>query len=226
MKEEQIKEILKIVKDNYEEIAVDFDLTRRKPIWPELVEIVANTKSGSSVLDVGCGNGRLLEAFQTKQINYLGLDASKQLIALAKKNYPGRDFIVKDILDLKSLDKKFDLVISVAVLHHLPSFKLRLEALNEMLAVTAPQGMLIFSVWRMWNNKKYKPLLYKNIWQKITGQTKLEIGDLLFPWKKGDSQRYYHAFTKHELNKLVRAAGYKNFELVVEAHNYWIIIKK
>jgi len=226
MKEQQIQKLLKVVKDNYQEIAADFDMTRQKLVWPELTKIVANTKDGDSVLDVGCGNGRLLEAFQDKNINYLGVDNSLELIALAQKNYPNYKFLVKDILDLSCLDKQYDLVISVAVLHHLPSFELRCQALQQMLSVVKDGGQIMFSVWRLWNNKKYRPLLLKNIWQKIIGRYELEIGDLLFPWKKGTSQRYYHAFTKRELKKLIKAAGVDNFKLIEEVYNYWIVIKK
>lgn len=230
MKEQQIQELLKVVKDNYQEIAVDFDMTRQKLIWPELTKIVAKTKAGDSVLDVGCGNGRLLEAFQDKNINYLGVDNSLELITLAQKNYPNHKFLVKDILDLSSLDKKYDLVISVAVLHHLPSFELHCQALRQMLSVTKDGGQIMFSVWRLWNNKKYQGLLLKNIWRKVTGRHELEVGDLLFSWKnkhgQAVSQRYYHAFTKRELKKLLRVVDCYNFKLITEAHNYWVIINK
>jgi 2-polyprenyl-3-methyl-5-hydroxy-6-metoxy-1,4-benzoquinol methylase len=230
MKEQQVEKLLKVVKDNYQEIAGDFDETRKKPIWPELLKRVSNVKDGDSILDVGCGNGRLLEALKDKKINYLGIDNSENLIALAQKNYPDNEFVVGNILDLEELKEKYNLVISVAVLHHLPSFKLRQHALLQMLNATKDGGSVIFSVWRLWNNKKYRPLLLQNIWRKITGRYDLEISDLLFSWKNKDgqsvSQRYYHAFTKRELKKLIKAAGYNNFELITEQFNYWVIIKK
>lgn len=230
MKEQQVEKLLKVVKDNYQEIAGDFDETRKKPIWPELLKRVSNVKDGDSILDVGCGNGRLLEALKDKKINYLGIDNSENLIALAQKNYPDNKFVVGNILDLEELKEKYNFVISVAVLHHLPSFKLRQHALLQMLNATKDNGSVIFSVWRLWNNKKYRPLLMQNIWKKLIGRYDLEISDLLFSWKNKDgqsvSQRYYHAFTKRELKKLIKAAGYKKFELITEQFNYWVIIKK
>ena len=226
MTEQQVEKLLKVVKDNYQEIAGDFDETRKKPIWPELLKRVSEVKEGNSVLDVGCGNGRLLEALKDKKINYLGIDNSENLITLAQKNYPDNKFLIGNILDLDELKEKYDLVISVAVLHHLPSFKLRQHALLQMLNATKDGGSVIFSVWRLWNNQKYRPLLLQNIWKKITGRYDLEIGDLLFHWKKGNSQRYYHAFTKRELKKLIRTTGHSDFELITEPFNYWIIIKK
>lgn len=228
MKQETKDKLLKIVHDNYREIAAQFDSTRKKYIWPELENVLSNLREGDSVLDVGCGNGRLIENLKNKQIAYLGVDNSEELIKLACVNYPDKDFKVLDVLNLDTINQKFNLVISVAVLHHLPSKELRLQALEQLKSVCAPQGQIIFSVWRLWDNKKYQKYLFKNIWQKITLRSNLDFGDLLFPWKnnKGEavSERYYHAFTKTGLKKILHLAGFKNFKLYSDKHNYWVII--
>jgi 2-polyprenyl-3-methyl-5-hydroxy-6-metoxy-1,4-benzoquinol methylase len=229
MKKEVQNKLLKIVHDNYREIATQFDVTRKKYIWPELANVLSNLKDGDSLLDVGCGNGRLIENLGNIKINYLGVDSSEELIKLAKINYPNNNFEVVDILNLtESINQKFNLVISVAVLHHLPSKELRLKALEQLKLVTAPKGQIIFSVWKLWDNKKYKKYLLKNIWQKITLRSGLDFGDLLFPWKNNHgeaiSERYYHAFTKHELKSLLHQASFTNFKLYSDKHNYWIVI--
>ncbi|MEI6835292.1 MAG: class I SAM-dependent methyltransferase [Candidatus Falkowbacteria bacterium] len=224
----QIK-LLQIVQDNYREIAAQFDATRKKYIWPELSRVLGGLEDGDSILDVGCGNGRLLENLKNKKLFYLGVDSSKELIELAKINYPGSDFKVADILELnKTISKKFNLVISVAVLHHLPSQKLRLQALEQLKFLAAPHGQIIFSVWRLWDNKKYRRYLFKNIWQKIIFKSGLDFGDLLFPWKNNQgeaiSERYYHAFTKSGLRRLLKAAKFRHYKLYSDQHNYWVVI--
>lgn len=228
MKQDTKNRLLKIVHNNYREIAAQFDVTRKKYIWPELERVLSDLHDGDSILDVGCGNGRLIENLKNKSVTYLGVDNSEELIKLAGINYPDKNFKVLDILKLETLNQKFDLVISVAVLHHLPSRDLRLQALEQFKAVVKPKGKIIFSVWRLWDNKKYQKYLFKNIWQKLTLRSDLEFGDLLFPWKnnKGEavSERYYHAFTKSGLKKLLRLAGFKNFKLYSDKHNYWIVI--
>lgn len=223
MKKDQQDRLLKIVKDNYREIAASFDSTRKKHVWPEMEKLLAGLNPEDSVLDVGCGNGRLLELIKNQ--NYLGVDNSEELISAAQKNYPDNNFRIADILDLK-INDQYDLVISVAVLHHLPSKELRLKAISELKKVARKK--IYFSVWRMWNNHKYQPLLIKNTWLKIIGRNKLDVGDVLFPWKSncGEfvSERYYHAFTKRELRLLLNEAGFYKYKIVTEAHNYWVLI--
>ena len=131
------EKLLKIVHDNYREIAAAFDVTRKKYIWPELEKVLSSLKDNDSLLDVGCGNGRLVENLKNRQIDYLGVDSSEELIKLAKVNYPDNNFLVTDVLNLNTINKKFDLVISVAVLHHLPSLELRLKALEQLKNSTA-----------------------------------------------------------------------------------------
>ena len=106
MNEQTRKEILKVVKNNYSAIAKDFNETRAKPVWPELKNIVSTIFEPDkhySVLDVGCGNGRLLSILPTGQISYLGADNCPELISLAKNNYPTQRFTETDILDLNQI---------------------------------------------------------------------------------------------------------------------------
>jgi len=86
MDQQTQKNLLDLVKRNYEEIAEDFDATRKKYLWPELLKLADMVKNGDRVLDVGCGNGRLIEAFRNKKISYLGVDNSEKLIEAAQRN--------------------------------------------------------------------------------------------------------------------------------------------
>ena len=121
MQKQTQDKLLKIVHDNYREIAAQFDVTRKKHIWPELENILANLSANSSILDVGCGNGRLLEALKDKNIKYLGVDNGEELIELAKKNYPNNNFSVVDIFYFLYLNTIFVYSLS-NLLHYLIKF--------------------------------------------------------------------------------------------------------
>jgi ubiquinone/menaquinone biosynthesis C-methylase UbiE len=231
MKDKQAEKLLELVKHNYQEIAAQFDATRKKEIWPEIREFAAKIKEGDAVLDLGCGNGRLVEAFLGKKISYLGLDNSLELIKLAQKNYPENKFVVGDILELKNIpDNNYDYVFCLATLQHIPTRELRLKSLRLMANKIKDDGEIIISNWNMWGHKKYRPQLIKNYWLKLIGKNKLGFNDLVFPWKNAQgekmSDRYYHAFTKKELKKLTRLAKLKLQVLRRDKYNYWLVAKK
>ena len=229
--------LLRIVHDNYNDIAADFNTTRKKVIWPEIIKLASEVRDGDQVLDLGCGNGRLIESLKDKEIKYLGIDNSEQLIKLAKKNYPNYEFFVLDILNLenskelrdKIKEKKFDQIFCLATLQHLPGRELRVQALKEMKLLLSEEGKIIISNWNMWRQKKYRYLIFKTFFNKLKGKNKLEFGDVLFPWKNSHgeilSQRYYHAFRKKELLGLAQEAGFNKINIYQDSYNYWLILK-
>jgi len=225
------KELLSVVRENYESIAAEFDETRKKGIWPELLNLTTEVKDGDRVMDVGCGNGRLLEAFANKQIKYLGVDQSENLIALAKLKNPDFEFTVGDILDLGKINElDFDFVYSIAVLHHLPDQELRINALRQLKNKIKDDGKIIIAVWNLWANKKNKKLIWKYFFLKLIGKNKMDFGDILFHWKNEaediSKRRYYHAFTNRELKRIVKKAGLKIEKLYKDQYNYYLILKK
>lgn len=222
------KELLAVVKNNYEEIAKEFDQTREKKLWPELLSLFKNAKDGDSVLDVGCGNGRLLKVFEKKKIKYLGIDQSQELIKKAKEKYPKHEFAYGDILNLGGLaDHDFDYVACLAVLHHIPGENLRIQALGQLKNKIKKDGKIIISVWNLWEQKKFRKLIFKSLILKLLGKHQMDFGDILFDWKAGPkSKRYYHAFTKRELKCIIRKSGLNIEKLYKDRYNYYAILTK
>jgi len=201
MDKEYANYLLNKIKNDYNLISEDFSRTRPF-VWQELAPLFSGLKPRERVLDLGCGNGRLYESL--KNTNYTGLDISEKLISIAKEKYPNVNFQVGDALNLPFPNNYFDKIYSIAVLHHIPSRKLRIKFLKEAKRVLKENGELIISVWK----KNYNPLLLKYTILKIIGKTKLDFKDTLEPWAD-KTERYYHWFSKKELANLIEKAGFK-----------------
>jgi trans-aconitate 2-methyltransferase len=98
-------------------------------------------KGDETVLDAGCGSGRvtkiLLERLPEGRV--IGVDASQSMIEAARKALPARtEFIVSDLLDLE-LDQAVDAVFSNATFHWILDHRRLFERLH---AALRPGGAL------------------------------------------------------------------------------------
>lgn len=85
----------------------------------EVVPLVMNIFKPSSVLDVGCGTGTWLKAFEEAGVrDYLGVDSD--YVKREALKIPTDLFHPFDLCKAWSLNRKFDLVISLEVAEHLP----------------------------------------------------------------------------------------------------------
>ncbi|OGF26190.1 hypothetical protein A2331_01930 [Candidatus Falkowbacteria bacterium RIFOXYB2_FULL_34_18] len=229
------KNLIRIVRKNYDDIADHYSETRKKHLWPELLKLTEKIKDGDRVLDVGCGSGRLLNAFRKKKIIYLGVDASKKLIHNAQGLNIGYNFVEGDILKLGEIPQiDFDYVFCIAVLQHIPGKKLQIDALKQLKNKISPRGKIVLTVWNMWSSKwqkqNFKKLILKFTLLKLIKKNKMDFGDILFDWKNKEglevSQRYYHVFRKQELKKICKKAGLKVKFFKKDGFNYYLVLEK
>jgi SAM-dependent methyltransferase len=104
----------------------------------DLIDVLAPAP-GERVLDVGCGTGHLTAKIANAGATVVGVDASPEMVARARANYPAIDFRVGDVTDLK-LDETFDAVFSNATLHWVR----RADAAAEgMLRALRPGGRFV-----------------------------------------------------------------------------------
>lgn len=73
-------------------------------------------KKGAYVIDLGCGNGVLTNELHNKGFNVLGIDASLDMLNLAKKNFPDLNFMYADATSFQ-LETPADVIFSNAVFH-------------------------------------------------------------------------------------------------------------
>jgi ubiquinone/menaquinone biosynthesis C-methylase UbiE len=214
MKNDVANKILNETEEGYDFMADKFSETR-KYFWRGLEFIGDYAKDGDTIFDFGCGNGRLLELFSGKKINYFGADASGNLIDIAKKRCYSSDIVFQKIdssqTSLTFQDNFFNAVYSIAVFHHFPGKEYREKMAKELYRITKSEGFVIVAVWNLWQRKYLKNIL-KNWFRKIIGRSNLDWNDCYITFKdnKGNVfKRYHHAFSKKELCDLFSKAGFK-----------------
>ena len=207
MKESTAQKLLKFSEEEYDTYAQEFS-DCRPFFWRELEHLNKFIRNGDKILDIGCGNGRLLNLFENKEIDYTGIDSSKELIEIAKKNYSNeRNFIHGNALSLPFQNKTFDTVFSIAVLHHVPSKKFRTCFVTEANRVLKPKGTLVLTVWNIWQWRFLKTHILHTI-KKLVGRSDLDLGDTIISFGQKKRQRYVHAFTKRSLCRLLEKNGF------------------
>ena len=103
-----------------------------------------------NVLIAGCGTGNhICQAANYLNANILGVDLSLSSLAYAKRKVEelglkNIDFLHADILQLKDLKKKFDVIECVGVLHHMHDPPQGLKILVDLLE---PNGLLLIGLY-------------------------------------------------------------------------------
>jgi trans-aconitate methyltransferase len=94
-----------------------------------------------SILDIGGGEGSLLEALSAAHphAKMMGTDLAATAVELARKHMPRAEFAVLDVVKDK-LPRTFDLVVCADVIEHIDDDQ---SALNNMAAMTNPGGHVV-----------------------------------------------------------------------------------
>ena len=132
------EKVSRVVKQQYEENPYPRWINSNFTLFPlSIKEIIAETKiklnkfsitkvSDPKILVAGCGTGQdaLHAATRYKNSNVIAIDLSITSLKYAKRKteelgIKNIEYIQLDILDLKKLNRKFDVIICAGVLHHM-----------------------------------------------------------------------------------------------------------
>lgn len=185
------------------------------------------------VLDLGCGNGRfaafLLSKLPTNvSLDYCGVDISTKLLEKAreharawKSKNPASHFKFKlaNLADLNTLDdnafsKDFDLIVSIATLHHLPIVQSSLDILAWAARRLKQSGKLLYTTWEISSDPVTlaKSLQGQELEQYLhDNKLSLNKGDHILNWKASGSlsYRFAHEFSTAEKAQLISATSLK-----------------
>lgn len=220
------------VKADYDKFAQAFSDTRNYP-WKEVSDFLEDLPKKSTVLDMGCGNGRHLIEAKKRGLNAVGIDISLNLLKIAKRKIisqgsklfqtssekpkaerkdfetsskTGVPLILGNALSLPFKENAFDNSICIAVVHHFKAEKERAACLKEIARAT--EKSILASVWAF-EQEKF---------------AKRKSPDIRLGWNK-KHPRFYHLFRKSELELLAKTAGLAIYKSWREGNNYWAVFE-
>ncbi len=216
MNSETAQKILALNFQFYQTFAGEFSETRGR-LQPGVKKLLQIFPAGAKILDLGCGNGELARELTRSGFSgtYLGTDFSANLLRKASSKFPGQDQISFLELNLAKPDWNqiqaadgFDLVLSFAAIHHIPSHPIRLSICKNIRSLISSSGQLLISNWQFLKSERLRKRIVP--WE-IAGLKPDEVddGDYLLDWRRGGTGiRYVHHFNLEELALLAQESGF------------------
>lgn len=99
-------------------------------------------KSGMA-LDIGCGNGRLIDPLREAGFAVEALDISPRMLELAARRHPDARLILADICTWKP-ERFYDTIIAWDSIFHVPHSS-QAPVVRELCEALAPGGVLLFT---------------------------------------------------------------------------------
>jgi ubiquinone/menaquinone biosynthesis C-methylase UbiE len=131
--------------NTYEIISSEFAETRAY-VWQCVKDFTKLINENSSVLEIGCGNGKNMKYILDRiDCIAVGIDTCQNFVDMCKdKNLKVSN---KNILNLEFDDNTFDYILCVAVFHHLLNIDDQDRAMNEILRVMKPKSIGMITCW-------------------------------------------------------------------------------
>lgn len=210
----------------YDKIAQDFSITRIS-IWRGVKQFLDLIEPNSTVIDLGCGNGKNI---QRQDLKWIAVDQCVGFLKICEDRF--KDWSIKpqiveaNIVKIPLENQIADYLICIATFHHLASIENRQKCLLEIKRVLKTGGKGLMTVWAHEFEKGFA-------WEK---EIKRQGGgqDILIPWRgtqqKGGVQpqkedRYYHFFKKDEIINLIEE-HFVIEKIWFETNNWFILFIK
>ena len=110
--------------------------------YGEDVLSLLDAEQGGYVVDLGCGNGALSRKLAERGYRVLGIDASAEMLAVARKQCPDITFVQQDATEF-TLEEKADVIFSNAVFHWIDRDKQE-KLIQNIAENLKPGGQLVF----------------------------------------------------------------------------------
>lgn len=167
--------------DHFDSVAESYDTTLPAHVathyLTKRMRFINSLLRQGSILDVGCGTGALTYLLKQNGYTVFGIDPSAGMLKVFRKR-GGRRFIQASSEALPFRPGSFDLVITIAALHHIRDKEAVRQTLAEMVRVAKPQGGKVL-VWDHNPNNPYWPILMRRLPQDQEGHRLIPLKEIL-----------------------------------------------
>ena len=121
-------------------------------------------KNAKNIIEIGSNDGTFLKNFKSNKINILGIEPSKNVALIAKKNRINtinKFFNSKTASNLKKFKNKTDLICAANAICHIPDLKDLIKGIDSLLS---KKGVFIFE--EPYLGSMYKKISYDQIYDE------------------------------------------------------------
>ena len=157
-------------------------------------------KNTKNIIEIGSNDGTFLKNFKSSKINILGIEPSKNVASVAKKNKINtinKFFNLKTAKSLKRFTNKTDLICAANAICHIPNLRDLIKGINTLLS---KKGVFIFEepyLGSMYEKTSYDQIYDEHIFifsissvKKIFNLFDLQLIDVQKQDTHGGSMRY------------------------------------
>jgi SAM-dependent methyltransferase len=122
------------------------DYCRRGILWSGAIRDLPELPSGSHILEIGCGNGKMVHAMVRRGWDVTAMDFSSRAVGFCRRAFPDPLYgqvMVADARRIPFKDDAFDAIFAFHIIGHLPAPDRKCVA-GEVIRLLRTGGMLFF----------------------------------------------------------------------------------
>jgi ubiquinone/menaquinone biosynthesis C-methylase UbiE len=133
---------------DYGEIAPNYDKNpnRAKGVDEEIERILQKNQDEVRILDLACGTGNYLKAqseyYTSANIEWIGIDKSREMLQYAKKKNKNMKFICDTVENFGNMETDIDYVRNEFAFHHFADKEAAVRNINRMLKLNGTYMMI------------------------------------------------------------------------------------